>query len=114
MDKLQTDKLENILELKDLKKIKEEIIKLGYRYANKGDGFEYNILEMIEQEASYISDNHEDIFDDHSYFAEVYENFKGYEGYTFVVVTQLAIYRDKNNFAFPEHIELYVADDSKN
>lgn len=61
MDKLQTDKLENILELKDLKKIKEEIIKLGYRYANKEDGFEYDILEMIEQEASYISDNHKDI-----------------------------------------------------
>lgn len=108
MDELQTKKLENILKLKNLKKIKEEIINLGYRCANKKDGFEYDVLEIIEQEKSYTTDTYEDVFDDHSYFAEVYENIKGYEAYTFIVVAQLAIYRDKNNFDFPEHIDLYT------
>ena len=108
MDKLQTEKLEKILALKDLNGIKEEMLKLGYRHANKKDGFEFDVLDIIDQEKSYTTDNYEDVFDDHSYFAEVYENISGYEGYTFIVVAQLAIYRDKNNFDFPEHIDLYT------
>ncbi len=65
-------------------------------------------MEIIDNEKSYTTDCYEDFFDDHSYFAEVYQNIKGYEEHVFIIVTQLAIYRDKNNLEFPDRIDLYV------
>lgn len=70
-------------------------------------------MEIIDNEKSYTTDCYEDFFYDHSYFTEVYQNVKGYEEHEFIIVAQLAIYRDKNNLKFPKHIDLYTKEKDK-
>lgn len=60
-------------------------------------------MKIIEQERTTATDDYEDTFDDHSYWAEVFENVKDCGGYDFIVVTQLNM---KMNF--PEHVDIYT------
>ena len=108
MQNLTIERLNEIISLMDLEKIKTEIEKAGYRCASKHGKFEFDLIEIIKNERTTATDDYEDTFDDYSYFAEVYDGIKGYEEYTFIAVTQLQIYRDRNNFEFPSHIDLYT------
>ena len=92
----------------DLEKIKTGIEQRGYRCASKHGKLEFDLMKILEQERTTATDNYEDTFEDRSYFAEVFENVKGYEPYAFIVVTRLVIYRDRNNAEFPEHVDIYT------
>ena len=108
MQKMTIEQLNEIISTMDLEKIKASIEQFGYRCASKYGKMEFDLMEIIEHERITATDDYEDTFDDHRYFAEVFENVKGYEPYTFIIVTQLAIYRDKNNAEFPEHVDIYT------
>lgn len=102
------EQLTQIISTMDLEKIKAGIEQHGYRCASKHGKLEFDLMKILEQEHTAATDNYEDTFDDHSYFAEVFENVKDYESYTFIVVTQLAIFRNKDNAEFPEHVDIYT------
>lgn len=108
MKNITIEQLNEIISTMDLEKIKAGIERFGYRCASKHGKFEFNILKIISSERTTATDDYEDTFDDHSYFAEVFENVKGYEPYTFIVVTQLAIHRHLKNMEFPEHVDIYT------
>ena len=108
MHKITIEQLNEIIGLMDLEKIKNALEEYGYRCASKHGKLEFDLMKIIAEERTTATDDYEDTFDDHRYFAEVFENIKDYESYTFIVVTQLAIYRDKNNMEFPEHVDIYA------
>ena len=108
MQNLTIEQLNDIIALMDLEKIKTALEKYGYRHASKHDKLEFDLMKIIEKERTTATNDFEDTFDDHSYFAEVFEGVEGYEQYTFIVVTRLAIFRNKNNQEFPDHVDLYT------
>lgn len=108
MKNLTIEELNNIVSSMNLEQIRAGLAKHGYRHASKHDVFEFDLMKIISEERTTATDDFEDVFDDHSYFAEVFENVKGYEGYTFIIVTQLAIYRDEDNREMPEQIDMYT------
>lgn len=108
MQNLTIEQLNEIISTMDLEKIKAGIEQFGYRCASKYGKLEFDLMKILDEERTTATDDYEDTFDDHSYFAEVFENVKGYEPYTFIVVTQLAIYRDRDNAEFPEHVDIYT------
>lgn len=108
MKNLTIEQLNGVIALMDLRKIKAALEQFGYRCASKYGKLEFDLMKILDEERTTATDDYEDTFDDHSYFAEVFENVKGYEPYTFIVVTQLAIYRDRNNAEFPEHVDIYT------
>jgi len=108
MSKITIEQLNEVVSLMDIEKIKTAMETFGYRCASKHGKLEFDLMTILEQERTTATDDYEDTFDDRSYFAEVFENVKGYEQYTFIVVTQLAIYRNRNNASFPEHVDIYT------
>ena len=108
MKNITIEQLDKIISTMDLDKIKLGIEQHGYRCASKHGKLEFNLMDILSEERTTATDDYEDTFDDHSYFAEVFENVKGYEPYTFIVVTQLAIFRDRNNAEFPERVDVYT------
>lgn len=108
MQKITIEQLDKIISTMDLDKIKAGIEQHGYRFASKHGKLEFDLMKILSENRITATDDYEDTFDDRRYFAEVYENVKGYEPYTFIVVTQLAIYRDRNNAEFPEHVDIYT------
>lgn len=108
MKNITIEQLNEIISTMDLEKIKAGIEQHGFRRASKHGKLEFDLMKILEQERTTATDDYEDTLDDHSYFAEVFENVKGYEPYTFIVVTQLAIYRDRDNAEFPEHVDIYT------
>ena len=108
MQKITIEQLNGVIALMDLEKIGAALEHFGYRCGSKHGKLEFDLMKIIDEERTTATDDYEDTFDDRSYFAEVYENVKGYEPYTFIVVTQLAIYRDRDNMEFPEHVDIYT------
>lgn len=108
MKNITMERLNEIISTMDLEKIKEGIERHGYRCASKYGKLEFDLMKIIEQERTTATDDYEDVFNDQSYFAEVFENVKDCGGYDFIVVTQLAIYRDRDNMEFPEHVDIYT------
>lgn len=108
MQKITIEQLDKIISTMDLDKIKAGIEQHGYRCASKHGKLEFDLMKILSENRITATDDYEDTFDDRRYFAEVYENVKGYEPYTFILVTQLAIYRDRNNAEFPEHVDIYT------
>lgn len=108
MQNITIEQLNGVIALMDLEKIKAALSQFGYRCASKHGKFEFDLMKIIDAERTAATSDFEDTFDNHSYFAEVYESVKGYEPYTFIVVTQLRIYRDRNNFEYPSHVDIYT------
>lgn len=108
MQKITIQQLNGVVSLMDMEKIKNALEFFGYRCASKHGKLEFDLMKILEQERTTATDDYEDTFDDRRYFAEVFENVKGYEPYTFIVVTQLTIYRNRNNEEFPEHVDIYT------
>lgn len=108
MKNITIEQLNEIISTMNLTRIRNNLESLGYRCASKYGKLEFDLMKILDGERTTATDDYEDTFDDHSYFAEVFENVKGCEPYTFIVVTQLAIYRDRDNAEFPEHVDIYT------
>ena len=108
MKNITIEQLNEIISTMNLTRIRNNLEQFGYRCASKYGKLEFDLMKILDEERTTATDDYEDTFDDHSYFAEVFENVKGYEPYTFIVITQLAIYRDRNNAEFPEHVDIYT------
>lgn len=108
MKNITIEQLNKIISTMNLTRIRNNLEHLGYRCASKYGKLEFDLMKILEQERTTATDDYEDTFEDRSYFAEVFENVKGYEPYTFIVVTQLAIYRDRDNAEFPEYVDIYT------
>ena len=108
MKNITIEQLNKIISTMNLTRIRNNLEHFGYRCASKHGKLEFDLMKILEQERTTATDDYEDTFEDRSYFAEVFENVKGYEPYTFIVVTQLAIYRDRNNAEFPEQVDIYT------
>lgn len=107
MQNLTIEQLDEIISTMDLEKIKAGIEQHGFRCASKHGKMEFDLMKIIDDERTTATDDYEDTFDDHGYFAEVFENVKGYEPYTFIVVTRYAIHVDRN-LEFPDHVDVYT------
>ena len=103
MQKITIEQLDKIISTMDLEKIKAGIEQHGYRCASKHGKLEFDLMKILEQERTTATDDYEDVFDDHSYWAEVYDNVEACGGYDFIVVTQL-----NTKFNIPSHIDLYT------
>lgn len=108
MKNLTIEELNDIVASMDLEQIKAGLEKHGYRHASKHDVFEYDLLKIVGTERTTATDDYEDTFDDHNYFAEVYDDIAECPGHTIIVVTQLAIHRHLDNYELPEHIDMYT------
>lgn len=97
------EQLNEIISTMDLEKIKAGIEQHGFRCASKHGKLEFDLMKILEQERTTATDDYEDTFDDHCYWAEVYENVKACGGYDFIVVTQL-----NTKFNMPEHVDIYT------
>lgn len=100
---MNIEQLNEIISTMNLTRIKNNLESLGYRCASKHGKFEFDLMKILEQERTTATDDYEDTFDDHSYFAEVFENVKAFGGYDFIVVTQL-----NTKIDFPEHVDIYT------
>lgn len=103
MKNITIEQLNEIISTMDLEKIKTGIEQHGFRCASKYGKLEFDLMKILEQERTTATDDYEDVFDDHCYFAEVFENVKAFDGYDFIVVTQLDTKLD-----FPEHVDIYT------
>lgn len=103
MKELTIEQLNEIISTMDLEKIKAGIEQHGYRCASKHGKLEFDLMKILEQERTTATDDYEDTFDDHSYWAEVYDNVTACGGYDFIVVTQL-----NTKFNMPEHVDIYT------
>ena len=108
MKNITIEQLNEIISTMDLEKIRNGIESFGYRCASKHGKLEFDLMKILDQERATATDDYEDVFEDCRYFAEVFENVKDYEPYTFIVVTQLAIYRNRNNMEFPSCVDIYT------
>ena len=108
MKNITIEQLNQIISTMDLEKIRNGIESFGYRCASKHGKLEFDLMKILDQERATATDDYEDVFEDCRYFAEVFENVKDYEPYTFIVVTQLAIYRNRNNMEFPSYVDIYT------
>ena len=100
---LTIEQLDKIVASMNLEQIKTGIEQHGYRCASKHGKLEFDLMKIIEQKRTTATDDYEDTFDDHCYWAEVFENVKDCEGYDFIVVTQL-----NTKINFPEHVDIYT------
>ena len=103
MKNITIEQLNEIISTMDLEKIKAGIEQHGYRCASKHGKLEFDLMKILEQERTTATDDYEDTFNDHSYWAEVFENVKSFGGYDFIVVTQL-----NTKFNMPEHVDIYT------
>ena len=108
MKNITIEQLNGIVSLMDMEKIKNALERFGYRCASKNGKFEFDLMKIIEKERTTATADYEDTFDDHSYFAEVHEGVEGFEEHTFIVVTKLRIFRDRNNAELPEQVDIYT------
>lgn len=97
------EQLNEIISTMELEKIKTGIEQHGFRQASKHGKLEFDLMKIFEQECTTATDDYEDTFDDHCYWAEVFESVKACGGYDFIVVTQLDTKLD-----VPEHVDLYT------
>lgn len=103
MKNLTIEQLNEIISTMDLEKIKAGIEQHGFRCASKHGKLEFDLMKILEQERTTATDDYEDTFDDHCYWAEAFDNVKACGGYDFIVVTQL-----NTKFNMPEHVDIYT------
>lgn len=103
MKNLTIEQLNEIVSSMDLEQIKAELEQHGYRNAGKHGKLEFDLMKIINKERTTATDDYEDIFDDHSYWAEVYEDVEDFGGYDFIIVIQLNTKLD-----MPSQIYMYT------
>lgn len=103
MKKITIEQLNEIISTMDLDKIKAGIEQHGFRCASKHGKLEFDLMKILEQERTTATDDYEDTFDDHSYWAEVYDSVKACGGYDFIVVTKL-----NTKLNMPERVDVYT------
>lgn len=103
MKNLTIEQLNKIVSSMNLELIKAELEQHGYRNASNHGKLEFDLMKIIEKERDAATDDYEDTFDDHTYWAEVYEHVEEFGGYDFIVVTQLNTKLD-----MPSQIDMYT------
>ena len=103
MKNITIEQLNDVIATMNLEKIRTSLECYGYRCASKHGKLEFDLMKILEQERNTATDDYEDTFDDHSYWAEVFENVKAFDGYDFIVVTQL-----NTKYNFPEYVDVYT------
>lgn len=103
MKELTIEQLNEIISTMDLEKIKTGIEQHGFRCASKHGKLEFDLMKILEQERTTATEEHQELFGDACYWAEVYENVKACDGYDFIIVTQL-----DTKLNMPEHVDIYT------
>ncbi len=102
------EELNTLVSGMDLAKIREGLEKCGYRHASQYGVWEFSPTVVWGAKCATETETFEDVFGDVAYSGEIYACVEGYEGIEFIVITVDKIYREKDNFSFPEQMLLFT------
>ncbi len=105
---MDTAELDRKLATMDWEHICNWLEEQGFRLANPDCEWEFDSKLFEDENVTKALEGYEDVFANRYYSANVYENIKGYEGFTFVKLVLWGIYRDHDGLRIPRRTFLYT------